>query len=198
MMKIFKPTFCTLSELKLREPEAECLEDDHDGYKSCAQTPDMRIGDVDARINWRPNGGSGVLYREEWADKLEKAKVTSRSVILLYNLDGFRFAFIGCYLPTNSNENSSFSRSLSEISNEILRLREKYKEKFAFCMNGDLNIDVKHADERKSIFEEFLRLVDGYHWVPSQPSFQHVYWQTIVSWMDMSSPTTLLLWTSRP
>ena len=29
LMRKLKPTFCTLSELKMREPDAECLEDDY-------------------------------------------------------------------------------------------------------------------------------------------------------------------------
>ena len=111
LVKKLKPTFCSIGELKLREPEALAIEDDHDGYNSASQTPDQKIKDVEERMNWKPHGGVGVLYDETWADCLEKAKITSRSVILTFNLGKMRLMYIGAYLPTRSNDNSSFKSS---------------------------------------------------------------------------------------
>ena len=136
------------------------------------------IKDVNERMRWRPSGGVGVLYDESWADSLEKVKVTTRAVLLTYNLGNIRLMYIGAYLPTRSGDNKLFEKSLKEIRSEIWRAQEKFGHKFAFIMCGDLNIDKKHPPEREEIFLSFLRDCHGYHWIPQHPTFTHHHWKS--------------------
>ena len=151
-MKKYNPTFVTFSEIQQRESEAMCLSDNFDNYNSVASTPDMRIEDIEKRLNYIPKQGVGVMYKREWGEKVQKVFVKHRSVMTLFKVKDFYFLYIGAYLPTNSSDNGTFNNALIEISQEIKRLKTKHKEKFAFCVGGDLNIDKKHGPERISIF----------------------------------------------
>ena len=41
-----------------------------------------------------------------------------------------------------------------------------------------MNIDHKHDEKRKKKFNEFLEKIEGYHWLPQYPSFEHKHWGT--------------------
>merc|ERR1712198_732548 len=36
----------------------------------------------------------------------------------------------------------------------------------------------KHGKERREIFKKFCRSVNGYHWIPPYPSYEHTHWKT--------------------
>ena len=154
------------------------MSDNFDNYNSVASTPDMRIEDIEKRLNYIPKQGVGVMYKREWGEKVQKVFVKHRSVMTLFKVKDFYFLYVGAYLPTNSSDNGTFNNALIEISQEIKRLKTKHKEKFAFCVGGDLNIDKKHGPERISIFRQFLTEIEGYHWIPDYPSFEHKHWKT--------------------
>ena len=143
LVKKLKPTFGTWSEIQMRESEAACMENDIQHYKTVSQTPDMFIGDVNTRMQWRPKQGASVFYKEEWINKLVEAKVTKRSAITIFKVNNTHLMYIGAYLPTNNNNSENFKMALDEIKVHILNARKKYKN-FCFVMAGDLNIDVKH------------------------------------------------------
>ena len=161
----------------MRESEAAYMDNDLQHYKTVSQTPDMFIGDVNSRMQWRPKQGASVFYKEEWINKLVEAKVTKRSAITIFKVNNTYFMYIGAYLPTNNNNSENFSKALSEIKLHILNARKKYKN-FCFVMAGDLNIDRKHSKERREIFKSFCRSVNGYHWIPPYPSYEHTHWKT--------------------
>ena len=154
LIKRFKPTFGTWSEIQMREVEAMSLQDDIDGYKTISQTPDMFMRDVEERINWRPKQGASIFYEESWADRLVEVKIARRAAIATYKVNNMYLMYIGAYLPTNSNNNENFKKSLDEVKKHIVAARKKYKH-FSFIMAGDLNIDRKHSKERKKIFETY-------------------------------------------
>ena len=58
LIKKLKPTFGTWSEIQMRESEAAYMENDLQHYKTVSQTPDMFIGDVNTRMQWRPKQGA--------------------------------------------------------------------------------------------------------------------------------------------
>ena len=85
---------------------------------------------------------------------------------------------IGTYLPTLSNSSKELIQSLKEIKIEIMKAQELYKENFSFAICGDLNIDFRHGESRKTIFKDFIEDIKGVHFVPEFPSFQHYAWKT--------------------
>ena len=113
---------------------------------------------------------------------MQKVIVQKRAVLTLFKIKDFHFVYAGAYLPTNSNDSTEFETALKELSDEITRLRIKHK-KFAFCIAGDLNIDVKHSPQRQKIFKSFLVDLGGYHWIPEHPSYEHKHWKT-TSYLD--------------
>ena len=85
---------------------------------------------------------------------------------------------VGAYLPTLSGSIKEFVTSLKEIKIEIMKAQDIYKENLCFSICGDLNIDVKHSDLRKTAFMDFLEDIKGVHFIPDLPSFQHYAWKT--------------------
>ena len=53
LMECTKPTFCTLGEIKLREADAMSIQDHFKNMCSVSSTPDMRISDLEDRLEWR-------------------------------------------------------------------------------------------------------------------------------------------------
>ena len=177
LLKKLKPTFGTWSEIQIRESEAANMDNELRNYKTVSQTPDMFIGDLQERVQWRPKQGASVFYKEEWINKLVEAKVTKRTAITTFKVNNTHLMYIGAYLPTNNNNNENFKKALDEVKVHITNARKKYKN-FCFVMAGDLNIDKKHSKERREILKRFCRSVGGYHWIPPYPSYEHTHWKT--------------------
>ena len=161
LVRKFKPTIGTWSEIQMREAEAATIGDSLGGYKSISQTPDMFLHDLSERIQWRPKQGASLFYKDSWADKLQKVEVTRRTAIAIYKIEELYLMYIAAYLPTNSNSNEGFRKALGDVRQAIIAARRKYKN-FSFIMAGDLNIDQRHDEERRSMFKRFLRDVKGF------------------------------------
>ena len=178
LIEKIKPTLVTWSELKLKESDAMCIQDEHRGYNSISQTPDMGIRDLKTRLEWRPTNGVAAMYEESWGEKVEKVKILKRSVAITFKINKLRLMYFGSYLPTNHHNDEGYKAALSEIEKEISGARAKYKKNFSYIIGGDLNIDQRHTEKRKATFLKFLTMIDGYHWIPQYPSFEHKHWKT--------------------
>ena len=85
--------FVSMSEICMRMNEAEDIAATFKGFNSTAQTPDLRMN-MSTKLAWRPTQGVALIYKEEWAQYIEKIKITSRAVIIQYKLNKMR----GCTL----------------------------------------------------------------------------------------------------
>ena len=117
------------------------------------------------------------FYQESRADKLQKVEVTRRSAIATYKIEDLYLMCIAAYLPTNTKSNEGFKTASMDVRQAIVGAKRKYKN-FSYIMAGDLNIDQRHDEERRSIFKRFLRDVEGIHWVPKYPSYEYQHWKT--------------------
>ena len=177
IIKRMKPTFAVFSEINMRASQAETIYDNFIGYASTSQTPDLKLSTPE-RLKWKPTQGVSLLYNEEWLNKVEKVRVTTRAAITQYKLNKIHVITIAAYLPTLSSSNLAFKTALDEIKTVILKAQDQYKEKLCVLMGGDLNIDPKHHNSRKLIFNNFLQDLHLFHWVPEHPSFCHSAWKT--------------------
>ena len=101
LIEKLEPTLVAWSELKMREAEAMCIQDDHKGYNSVCQTPDMWIHDLKTRLEWKPNNGVAAMYDCTWGEKVEKVKILKRSVAITFKINKLRLMYFASYLPTN-------------------------------------------------------------------------------------------------
>ena len=107
--------------------------------------------------NGRPYGGLAIIWKSNSYFSVDVIDTMSdRLLVCKIESNDFKFLLFNVYMPTNSLSNNV---EFEEILHEIISVSLMY-DSYNIIVAGDFNCDVKCADDRTGLFNEFVDAID--------------------------------------